>query len=311
MKSIELIIPAYNEQDALPNLARALRPLLDNELTSEPYSWSVLMIDDGSTDLTASVMEELHASDPRYKPLFLSRNFGKESAMLAGLDHADADAVIIMDADLQHPVDVIPRLIDKWREGFDDVYGRRVGYDRHSPLRNSFTRLFYKLLGRVDGFGSGPEQGDFRLLSRRCVQALRSLRETQRYTKGLFNWIGFSKSAVDYSPADRTEGSSSFNFRRLFELAVNGMTSFSTLPLRLASILGFIASFAALVYMIIVFIKTLIHGDPVAGFPTIICVVLFLGGAQLICLGIIGEYIGKIFLESKRRPPYILKSPAP
>ncbi len=307
MNRITLIIPAYNEARNLPKLAEALRPLMSNDLTACDYDWEVLMVNDGSRDDTLGAMRELHDADSRFQYVSLSRNFGKENALLAGLDYSTGDAAVIMDADLQHPVDAIPRMIQRWEEGYDDVYGKRLSRGRESFLRRGLTKAFYYLLKKSTHIDVLPNVGDFRLLDRKCVDALREMRETQRYSKGLFSWIGFRKTEVQFETADRTEGKSSFGYLSLFNLAVEGITSFTTAPLRFASVMGLITAACALVYLVYVFVRTLLYGDPVSGYPTIMCVMLFLGGCQLIALGIIGEYISRIFVESKRRPPYLVE----
>lgn len=308
MKKIAILVPAYNESRNLPRLSAALRPLLDNELTTEAYEWEVLFVNDGSSDNTLEVMEELHAADSRYKYLNLSRNFGKENAMLAGMDYIGGDAVVIMDADLQDPIEVIPEMIEHWRAGYQDVYGRRCTRGRESMLRRRLSLAYYKLLQKSTQVNTLPNVGDFRLLDRACIDALRQMRETQRYTKGLFCWIGYKKKEVVYHKASRTEGKSAFNYRSLFNLAIDGITSFTTAPLRFASVVGILTAFCAMIFLFYILIRTLIYGDPVAGYPTIMCVMLLLGGFQLIALGIIGEYISRIFIESKRRPPYLVES---
>lgn len=308
MKKITLLIPAYNEASNLMPLAQALAPLIDNGMTRQPYEWEVLMVNDGSLDNTLEVMQQLRRLDQRYNYVNLSRNFGKESAMLAGLDHATGHAVVILDADLQHPIDVIPQMIEHWEEGYDDVYGHRSSRLHESWLRRTLSRGFYRVLQSMSSVDVLPDVGDFRLLDRKCVNALCQMRESQRYSKGLFVWIGFRKKRITYTDNVRVRGKSKFNFFSLIDLAVNGLTSFSTAPLRMASVMGIIAAFAALAYLIYVFVRTLIYGDPVAGYPTLMCVILFLGACQLIALGIIGEYIARIFIESKRRPPYLIDS---
>ncbi len=305
MKKITLLIPVYNEADNLQALREALLPLIDNALTPKRYSWEVLMVNDGSHDDSENIMRRMCIDDARFVDLNLSRNFGKEAAMLAGLDYATGDAVVIMDADLQHPVKTIPEMIYWWEEGWNDVYGRRSNRHGESLLKRAFTRVYYSLLKRSTRFDVLPDVGDFRLLDRRCVESLRSLRETGRYTKGLYCWIGYKKKEVEFEVNDRLAGKSTFSFFRLFNLAIDGITGFTTAPLRAASVMGFIAAFGALAYMIYILIKTLLYGDPVGGFPTLICTILFLGGCQLISIGIIGEYIGRIFRETKNRPVYI------
>ncbi len=304
-KKVSLMIPAYNEEKSLPSLHKALNELINGEL-SETYDFEVLLINDGSSDRTLEMIKEMRASDPRICYVNLSRNFGKENAMLAGFDYVTGDCTVILDADLQDPVEVIPEMLKWWEKGYEDVYGRRTHRGKESWLRKEFSLAFYNFLQSSTRFDILPNVGDFRLLDQRCIHALRHLRETQRYTKGLFCWIGFKKKEVLFDRHDREAGKSSFNFRSLFNLAIEGITSFSTSPLRLASILGMLIAFIAFVYMIVIFTKTLIWGDDVQGFPALMCVILFLGGIQLLCIGIIGEYVGRIFNESKNRPVYII-----
>lgn len=308
MKKLSLLVPCYNESHNLPLLREALQPLLDNRLTPREYEWEVLMINDGSLDDTLAAMATLREEDDRYHYLNLSRNFGKENAILAGMDYTDADAVVIIDADLQDPVSVIPQMIEQWEEGYQDVYGRRCTRGRESALRRRLSLLYYKLLQKSTQVNILPNVGDFRLLDRICVRALRQMRETQRYTKGLYCWIGFRKKEVLFDRDDRLEGKSSFTYHKLINLAIDGITSFTTAPLRFASIVGILTALFALAFLCYILIRTLIYGDPVAGYPTIMCVMLFLGGCQLIALGIIGEYVSRIYNESKRRPGYLVES---
>ncbi len=304
-KKVSLMIPAYNEEKSLPALREAIYGLIDGPL-SDTYDFEVLLINDGSTDRTLEIIKEMRAADERICYVNLSRNFGKENAMLAGFDYVTGDCTVILDADLQDPLEVIPEMLKWWEEGYEDVYGRRSHRGKESWLRKEFSLAFYNFLQSSTRFDILPNVGDFRLLDYRCIEALRHLRETQRYTKGLFCWIGFKKKEVVFDRHDREAGKSSFNFGSLFNLAIEGITSFSTSPLRLASILGMVIAFVAFVYMIVIFTKTLIWGDDVQGFPALMCVILFLGGIQLLCIGIIGEYVGRIFNESKGRPVYII-----
>lgn len=228
--------------------------------------------------------------------------------MLAGFDYVTGDCCIIMDADLQDPVELIPEMIKYWEEGYDDVYGKRRDRGKESWLRKKLSLAYYKILQRTTSIEVLPNVGDFRLLDRRCIDALRELRETQRYTKGLFCWIGYKKKEVEFDRSDSARSHSSFNFMKLFNLAIEGITSFTTAPLRVASVLGFIVSFFSFCYLLFVFVKTIIWGDPIQGFPALMCVILMLGGIQLIALGIIGEYIGRIFNETKKRPVYLVES---
>uniref|UniRef100_UPI0025B34AFF glycosyltransferase family 2 protein n=1 Tax=Bacteroides acidifaciens TaxID=85831 RepID=UPI0025B34AFF len=302
---ITILVPAYNEARNLPGLVDALSSLSDS---IDTYDWEFLIVNDGSSDNTSDVLRSLREQDIRVNYINLSRNFGKESAMLAGLDYAKGDCVVIMDADLQHPVSAVPEMIKAWEEGYDDVYGKRKTRGKESWLRKKLSLLYYSLLQKTTRIDILPNVGDFRLLDRRCVDAVRELRETQRYTKGLFCWIGFKKKPVEFESLDRTEGKSTFNFLSLLGLAIEGITGFTISPLRIASLLGVVVSIVAFTYLIFVIFKTIFYGEPVQGYPTLLCVILFLGGCQLLAIGIIGEYIGRIFNETKRRPPYLVDS---
>jgi len=226
--------------------------------------------------------------------------------MLAGFDYVKGDCCVIMDADLQHPIEVIPKMLKLWEEGYDDVYAKRKDRGKETWLRKKLSLTYYKILQKIANVDILPNVGDFRLLDRKCINALKELRETQRYTKGLYCWIGYKKKEVEFEQGDRKQGVSSFNYHKLFNLAIEGITSYSTAPLRISTLLGIFVSFAAFLYMCYVFFKTIILGEPVHGFPTLIIVILFLGGVQLLSLGIIGEYLGRIFLETKHRPIYII-----
>lgn len=303
MKTVTILIPCYNEEESLPFMREALLQLISEQ---PGYQWEFLFINDGSRDNTLRLLEQMHQEDNRFCFVSLSRNFGKEAAMLAGFDHARGDAVIIMDADLQHPPTVIPQLLAAWEEGYDDVYGKRLTRGRESWLRRKLSMSYYRLLQRMAHVEILPNVGDFRLLDRRCVESLKQLRETERYTKGLYCWIGFKKKEVPFETQDRVAGKSTWSYRQLIGLAIDGILSFTTAPLRISTILGLIVSFVAFIYMCVVLANTLIWGEPVAGYPTIVVLILFLGGVQLISLGIIGEYLGKTFIEVKNRPVYVV-----
>lgn len=304
MKKVSILIPCYNEEASLPLLYSELKKLMDNE---NNYEWEVLFVNDGSKDNTINIIKKLREEDKRICYIDLSRNFGKENAMLAGFDYVTGDCMVIMDADLQHPPYIIPDMIKKWEKGYDDVYAKRITRGKEPWLRKKFSLLFYSILKKTSRIEVLPNVGDFRLLDQQCIMSLRKLRETERYTKGMFCWIGYKKSYVEFEQGERIAGSSSWNFMSLFKLAIEGIVSFTTFPLRVATIVGFLVSFFAFLYMIYIIIKTLAFGEDVAGFPTILCVILFLGGFQLICLGIIGEYLGRIFNETKNRPVYIAR----
>jgi len=305
-KMITILIPCYNEEESLPILYKSLNDIVYK--MGEEYAYEYLFINDGSTDNTLEILRDLHSKDLRVNYVDLSRNFGKENAMLAGFDYANGDAMIIMDADLQDPPSLIPELIAIWNNGdVQDVYAKRRSRGKESWLRKQLSLMYYKLLDSTTRFNILQNVGDFRLLDRQAINALKSLRETERYTKGMYCWIGFSKREIVFDREDRIQGNSKWSFYSLFNLAIEGLTSFTTKPLRLASLIGGMIAFVTFVYAIYHFIKTLICGDPVAGFPTLIIVVLFLGGIQLLALGIMGEYVGRIFNEVKRRPVYLVK----
>ena len=275
------------------------------------YDWEILLINDGSSDNTLAAIRQLRQQDKRVCYIDLSRNFGKECAMLAGFDHVTGDCVIILDADLQQPPESIPHMLELWEQGYEDVYARRLSRSGESWLRRKFSLWFYGLLQKFSKDDVLRNVGDFRLLDRKCIDALRQVREQERYTKGLFVWIGYRKIEVTYEQAERAVGKSSFSFLRLLNLAIDGITSFSTAPLRISTVIGLIVSLSALAYMLYVFVKTLVMGgDPVQGFPTLIIVMLFLGGVQLLSLGIIGEYLARIFNETKNRPVYLIREKA-
>lgn len=303
MKKVSILIPCYNEEKSLPLLYPELRTLMDNH---PAYEWEVLFVDDGSKDNTLNIIKSLRKEDKRISFVCLSRNFGKENAMLAGFDYVKGDCMVIIDADLQDPPNLIPEMLKYWEQGFQDVYAKRASRGKESWLRKKFSLLFYRILDNATRFDVLQNVGDFRLLDRKCINALRDLRETERYTKGLFCWIGYKKKEIIFHRGDRAAGDSKWSFWSLFNLAIEGITSFTTTPLRFATISGFIIALFAFVYALFFITKTLIYGDPVQGFTTLIVIILFLGGIQLMTIGILGEYIGRIFNETKSRPVYIV-----
>ena len=297
-------VPAYNEELSLPELYSKLKEMMDSYAE---YEWEILFVNDGSHDKTLEVIKFLRSQDERINFVDLSRNFGKEVAMLAGFDYATGDCLVIMDADLQHPPHLIPEMLKYWEEGYDDVYAKRITRGKESLMRKYLSLLFYKLLQKTTRVEILPNVGDFRLLDRCCINALKQLRESQRYTKGMYCWIGFRKKEIKFEQEDRVAGTSSFNFFSLLSLAVEGVTSFTVAPLRISTFAGIIVSLVAFIYMCFIMFKTLIWGEVVQGFPTLMVVILFLGGIQLLSLGVIGEYIGRIFNETKNRPTYIAR----
>ena len=304
MKRISILIPCYNEEKSLPLLYPELVKLMDSEPN---YEWELMFVNDGSRDGTLKVLQDLRQQDKRVNYVDLSRNFGKEAAMLAGFDHVTGDCMVIIDADLQHPPTLIHDMIHWWEQGYDDVYAKRKSRGKESWLRKRLSLQFYKILQSSSRFDVLQNVGDFRLLDRCCINALKKLRESERYTKGMYSWIGFKKKDIEFEQGDRLAGESSWNYRQLFSFAIDGITSFTSAPLRISTIVGFIVSLLAFLYMIYVFIKALIYGDPVQGYPTLVILILFLGGIQLLSLGIIGEYIGRIYNETKNRPDYIVR----
>ena len=304
MKKISILIPCHNEEKSLPLLYPELVKLMDG---NPAYEWELMFVNDGSKDGTLQELKRLRATDQRVNYIDLSRNFGKEVAMLAGFDYVTGDCMVIIDADLQHPPTLIPELIRWWEQGYDDVYAKRKTRSKESWLRKRLSLRFYKILQSSSRFEVLQNVGDFRLLDRCCINALRKMRESERYTKGMYSWIGFKKKDVEFEQGDRVAGESSWNYRQLFSFAIDGITSFTSAPLRISTVVGFVVSLLAFLYMIYVFIKALIWGDPVQGYPTLVILILFLGGIQLLSLGIIGEYIGRIYNETKNRPDYIVR----
>ena len=304
MKKISILIPAYNEQAVLGKLYTRLTTLANN---NKSYDFEFFFVNDGSKDNTLEIIKDYAKEDSRIAYLNLSRNFGKEIAMIAGLDHVSGDATVIIDADLQDPPELIPEMIKWWQEGYDDVYARRSSRLGESFLKKLTSKMFYKTLQSVTRITIQKDTGDFRLLDRRAVEALKQIRESQRYTKGYFSWIGFKKKEITYKRDPRAAGQSHWNYFALINLAIEGIVSFSTAPLRLATFIGGFVAFATFVYLIYIVIRTIFFGTDLAGYPSTMAVILFLGGAQLLSLGIIGEYVGRIFNETKNRPLYLIE----
>lgn len=300
---ISIVVPAYNEEDSLP----LFHQRTSDTLKKITENYEILYINDGSNDQTLAVMHELLNKDRHVAIVDLSRNFGKELALTAGLDFAKGDAVVVIDADLQDPPELIPELVRQWQEGYDVVYAKRISRDGESALKKLTSYLFYRVMHKVSSVEIPQDTGDFRLLSRRALDALKKVRESNRFMKGLFAWVGFPQIAVEYNREKRVAGKTKWNYWRLWNFALEGITSFTTAPLKLATYIGFFVSLVAFFYAIIVITRTLIFGDPVAGYPSLMVVILFLGGVQLFTLGVIGEYLARTFSETKNRPLYIVK----
>lgn len=301
-RTLSVVVPTHDEQDVILAFHTRLITVLDGlGIAAE-----IIYVDDGSSDTTARIITDLHAADGRVALLQLSRQFGKEAALSAGLDHACGDAVVVIDADLQDPPELIPALIAQWHAGYDVVYAQRSRREQETWIKRASAHTYYRLLSRLSPVRIPHDTGDFRLMSARAVVALRTLREQHRYMKGLFAWVGYPQVAVRYVRHGRHAGRSQWNWLKLFGFAIDGITSFSIAPLRLASYLGLAASSAAFAYGLYIIYKTIAVGEPVRGFPTLMVAILFLGGMQLLCLGIIGEYVGRTYGESKRRPLYFV-----
>lgn len=301
MSTLTVIVPAYNEGSGLRVFHQRLTAVLD----TLALQCSVLYVDDGSSDDTYAVMTELRA-DPRVATLRLSRNFGKELALTAGLDHADADAVVVIDADLQDPPELIPTLVQHWQEGYDVVFATRASRAGETGFKKFTSSAFYRVMESLSQTPIPRDTGDYRLISRRALAALGRLRERQRFMKGLFTWVGFRQKSVIYNRDPRYSGESKWNYWKLWNFAIDGITSFSSAPLKVATYAGLLTSLIAFGFGLLVLGKAILHGDPVAGYPSLMVAILLLGGVQLMALGVIGEYLGRLYNESKQRPLYLI-----
>ena len=305
-KKVSILIPCYNEEAGLPMLYDALCGVDGICETTDSYQWEVVFVNDGSKDKTLDVIKEMANGDYRIKYVSLSRNFGKECAMLAGFDYVSGDCMVVMDADLQDPPELIKEMLDWWEKGYEDIYAKRSSRGKESWIRKRLSLSFYSLLQKSSRFDVLKNVGDFRLLDRKCVDVLKKMRENERYTKGMFAWIGFKKKEIMFERHDRRVGSSNWSLYSLFNLGIEGITSFTTAPLRMAAVVGCLISIIAFGYLGWVLLKAWVWGDPVIGYPSMMAVILFLGGIQLLCLGVIGEYLGRVFNETKNRPVYIV-----
>jgi glycosyltransferase involved in cell wall biosynthesis len=300
---LTVVVAARNEAEALPVLHPRIAAVLQQ---LDRVDGRVLYVDDGSTDGTWEAMQRLARHDPSVSLLRLSRNFGKELALTAALDQVETGAVLILDADGQDPPELIPQFVSKWREGYDDVHGTRVQREGEGWLKRATAAGFYRVIGRLSKTPIPADTGDFRLLSPRALAALRQLRERHRFMKGLFGWVGFNQVAIPYRREARLAGRSNFGLWKLWNFALEGITSFSTAPLRVATYFGLLTAAFSFVFAVWIMVKAALYGDPVAGWPTMMVVILFLGGIQLIALGLIGEYLGRLYDEAKQRPLYLV-----
>ena len=301
---ISIIIPAYNEEESLPLLYDRLNNVISK---LKNYEFEMLFINDGSKDNTLKIIKNLRSKDTRISYVDFSRNFGKEIAMIAGLDYAKGDCVIFIDADLQDPPELIPELIKYWEEGYDDVYARRKSRKGETFLKKFTSKMYYKVLQSLTRVEIQKDTGDFRLLDRRCVNALKQLRETQRCSKSMFSWIGYNKKEVLFDRDSRIAGTTKWNYKKLIDLAIDGITSFTTSPLRISTYLSIPTFLALIVYFIYVIIKCITQNVAIQAFQAIILLVLFFAGIQIMLFGIMGEYLGRIFNETKNRPLYFIK----
>ena len=302
MKKITIIIPAYNEEESLPFLYERLEKLMGD---MKNYDFEILFVNDGSKDKTISIIKELREKDKRISYVDFSRNFGKEIAMIAGLDYATGDCVIFMDADLQDPPELIPELVKYWEEGYDDVYAKRRSRKGETWLKKFTSKMYYKVLQKTTRIEIQKDTGDFRLLDRRCVNALRKIRESERNTKSMFSWIGYKKKEVLYDRDPRVAGTTKWNYIKLIDLAIDGITSFTTSPLRLSTYIAIPTFLVLFVYFIYVIAKSCIIHEAIQAFQAIILLILFFSGVQILLFGILGEYLGRIFKETKNRPLYL------
>ena len=303
MKKITIIIPAYNEEESLPPLYERLEKLMNS---MENYEFEILFVNDGSKDNTINLIKEYRQKDKRISYVDFSRNFGKEIAMIAGLDYATGDCVIFMDADLQDPPELIPELVKYWEEGYDDVYAKRSSRKGETWLKKFTSKMYYRVLQSLTSVPIQKDTGDFRLLDRRCVNALKKMRESQRNSKSMFSWIGYKKKEVLYDRDPRVAGQTKWNYKKLVDLAIDGITSFTTSPLRISTYISIPTFILLFVYFVYVIAKCIITSTAIQAYQAIILLILFFSGVQILLFGIIGEYLGRIFNESKNRPLYLV-----
>ena len=304
MKKVTIIIPTYNEQDSLPFLYERIEKLINS---IDNYEFEILFVNDGSKDKTLELIKEYRKKDPRISYVDFSRNFGKEIAMIAGLDYAKGDCVIFMDADLQDPPELIPQMLKYWEEGYDDVYAQRKSRKGETFLKKFTSKMYYKVLQSLTNVEIQKDTGDFRLLDKRCVNALKKLRESQRCSKSMFSWIGYNKKAIFYDRDPRIAGKTKWNYKKLVNLAIDGITSFTTSPLRISTYIAIPTFMMLIIYFIYVIAKCCIQKVAIQAFQATILLILFFSGIQILLFGIVGEYLGRIFNETKNRPLYLIK----
>jgi glycosyltransferase involved in cell wall biosynthesis len=305
-RALTILIPCFNEEAVLPSLYSRLEALRA-DCSNRGYAYKFMFVDDGSKDDTRNLIKEFASTRDYVEYIFLSRNFGKEKAMFAGIEHIDSDAMVIIDADLQDPPELIPQMVELWEQGYDDVYARRRSRKGESWLKRTTSSMYYSLLQKISRVEIQRDTGDFRLLDRKCIEALRGLRESERNSKALFSWIGFKKIEFLYDRDERVAGKSKWNYFQLLHLAIDGLTSFTTAPLRIATYCGLVSSVGAFVYAVFILLRTLVVGVEVPGYASLLVFMLLLGGLNLLSLGIVGEYLGRVFLQTKERPNYLVQ----
>lgn len=306
MKLLSVIVPCYNEEENVPFF---YEEFMKNEafFKEKEIDWELVYVDDGSKDGTVAEVKKLHEKDERVHLLSFSRNFGKESAMYAGLNRAKGDYAVIMDVDLQDPPTLLPEMFSYMEQGYDSVATRRVSRKGEPPIRSFFARMFYRLMKRISKTEIMDGARDYRMMTRQMVDAILEMKEYNRFTKGIFGWVGFQTKWLEYENVERKKGETKWNFWKLLLYSIDGITAFSTVPLSIAAVMGVLFCVLAFVLILFIVIRTLIFGDPVSGWPSLVCIISLISGVQLFCLGIVGQYLAKTYMEVKRRPIYLLK----
>lgn len=304
MEKISIIIPVYNEEEAIPIFYKEIKKVTNK---MKEYKFEYIFVDDGSKDKSLEILKKLARNDRDIKYISFSRNFGKEAGMLAGLEATKGEYVTIMDVDLQDPPNLLPTMMKYIKEGYDSVGTRRVTRKGEPPIRSFFARMFYKIINKMSKVEMVDGARDYRLMTRQVVDSIISLQEYNRYSKGLFSFVGFKTKWIEYENVERVAGETKWSFWKLFIYALEGIVAFTTAPLSMAAIIGIILCFVAFIAIIVIIVKTIIFNDPVAGWPSLACIITFIGGTQLFCMGIIGQYLAKTYLETKNRPKYIIK----
>ena len=309
MSLLTIVVPCFNEEAALPLFYKEISRTMDEFKNTDPeLSFELLFIDDGSKDRTIEIIKELRAKDERVHYVSFSRNFGKEAGIYAGLENASGDYVVIMDADLQDPPSLLPEMYNAvTKEGYDTAATRRVTRKGEPPVRSFFARQFYKIMNRVTDLEIMDGARDYRIMTRTMVNAVLGMKEYYRFTKGIYSWVGFKTKWIDYENRERVAGETKWNFWKLLLYSIEGFVGFTTAPLTFAVVIGMIFTLAAFIMIVFIIIRTLIYGDPTSGWPSMICIMVFMGGVQLFCIGLVGEYLAKTYLETKKRPIYIAR----